>query len=87
MNVIVNRTDYIWLEEFLERCSRLCDKAHESLLEWKDVYDSVFSKNEMKRLYEILPDFDWYDPDTTYQEDTVAFITQFSEYFKIIQGL
>jgi hypothetical protein len=44
---------------------------------WKMAYDLVFSKDCSQRAYTLLKDlnisFDYYDPDTSYEEDIEAF--------------
>lgn len=45
--------------------------------DWKRLYSFVFSDRISGVVYSIIPDFDWYDPDTTYQEDVCAFIGAF----------
>ena len=45
--------------------------------DWERLYHFVFSDKISRVVYNIIPDFDWYDPDTTYQEDVCAFIGAF----------
>lgn len=47
---------------------------------WEELYDKVFSKEISRQIFNNFPDFDYWDPDTTYQEDVCAFITAFCEY-------
>lgn len=47
---------------------------------WENLYDKVFSEEISRRIFEEFPDFHYYDPDTTYQEDACAFIDAFCEY-------
>ena len=54
---------------------------------WSKRYDIVFSDNISKRavqLYNNLSEsrFDYYDPDTSYQEDVEAFVKAITEHFK-----
>lgn len=48
-----------------------------SELEWEEKYDLIFSDTLSSRIYETLKNinirFDYYDPDTSYEEDAVAF--------------
>lgn len=44
--------------------------------DWERLYHFVFSDKISRVVYNI-PDFDLYDPDTTYQEDVCAFINAF----------
>lgn len=87
MGYCVSQSEYEELQNFYEKLSKWEEEAVLEELSWEDLYDIVFSKKVSKRIYKILPNFTWYDPDTTYQEDVVAFITQFKEYFKTIRGL
>ena len=87
MGYCVSQSEYEDLQNFYEKLSKWEEEAVLGELSWEDLYDIVFSKKVSKRIYKILPNFSWYDPDTTYQEDVVAFITQFKEYFKTIRGL
>ena len=45
---------------------------------WETKYDLVFSKDLSGRLRE-LAQFDYYDPDTTYREDVLAFCRAVNE--------
>lgn len=45
---------------------------------WSDVYDTIFSDDISKKALGIVS-FDWYDPDTTYYEDVMAFMSAFDE--------
>ena len=47
---------------------------------WEKLFDKVFSKEISRQIFNNFPDFDYLDPDTTYQEDVCAFITAFCEY-------
>lgn len=42
-------------------------------LEWEDKYDLIFSDNISKKVFEICS-MDYYDPDTSYEEDVMAFV-------------
>lgn len=41
---------------------------------WEEKYNMIFSKDISKRVHRIDPGFDYYDPDTTYEEDACAFV-------------
>ena len=87
MGYCVSQSEYEELQNFYEKLTKWEEEAALGELSWEDLYDIVFSKKVSKRIYKILPNFRWYDPDTTYQEDVVAFISQFKEYFNTIRGL
>lgn len=50
------------------------DSGHEA---WRTAYDLVFNRSNNKAMWTCLRqlnlDFDWYDPDTSYEEDVQAF--------------
>ena len=49
-------------------------------LSWECRYHLVFSDANMARRLRLLPYFDWYDPDTTYEEDARAFADALDSY-------
>ncbi len=56
------------------------DNAQEKL------YHKVFSEEISRVIYKKFPNFDWYDPDTSYYEDENAFIEAFKNYAKNISN-
>lgn len=46
-------------------------------LDWSDKYDMIFSE-EVSRKF----DFDWCDPDCSYEDDVIAFMNGFDEYMR-----
>ena len=52
----------------------------ESDLSWEEKYDMIFCEEISKKAKKLSPSFDWYDPDTTYEEDVMAFFNSFTEY-------
>lgn len=52
-------------------------RIFESDLDWDKKYDLIFSDDISKRVYHL---FDWYDPDTSYEEDVTYFMRAFEEY-------
>lgn len=77
---IVNDYEYFILKKLQETIDRAYDKVVESECSeeaWEALYHFVFSDRVSNKIYEILPNFEWYDPDTTYQEDVCAFIGAF----------
>lgn len=46
-------------------------------LSWKEKYDMIFSKEISHKL-----DFDYYNPDSDYDDDVLAFMNGFDEYMK-----
>lgn len=52
----------------------------ESNLSWEAKYDLVFSETLSKRVFQIARGFDYYDPDSSYEADVMAFYTAFTLY-------
>lgn len=76
----------IMLHNINDRVQHWVDKAQKSepsmseedqYVMWKTMYDMVFSDNISGRAFEMIQDaglsMDYYDPDTSYQEDVEAF--------------
>jgi hypothetical protein len=77
---IVNDYEYFILKKLQETIDRAYDKVVElecSEEAWEALYHFVFSDRVSNKIYEILPNFEWYDPDATYREDVCAFIDAF----------
>ena len=53
---------------------------------WEKLYNKVFSEEISRIIYKRFPNFDWYDPDTSYYEDVNAFIEAFKNYAKNISN-
>jgi len=49
---------------------------------WQQLYDKVFSDEISRAICKKFPNFDWYDPDTSYYDDVCAFIEAFKKYAK-----
>lgn len=41
---------------------------------WEILYNKIFSPSVSKRIFSLLPNFSYYDPDTSYQDDVEAFV-------------
>lgn len=77
---IVNDYEYFILKKLQETIDRAYDKVVESECSeeaWEALYHFVFSDRVSHKICEILPSFDWFDPDTTYEEDVMAWIMAF----------
>lgn len=77
---IINRRDYLKLKNI----QAIIDDAYDKVMEspcteeaWEALYNFVFSDNISGVIQQILPNFEWFDPDTTHQEDVCAFIDAF----------
>lgn len=47
-------------------------------LDWSSKFDRIFNKHVSKKLYQML-DLDYYDPDTSHEEDVKAFVQAVEE--------
>ena len=66
----------------MENLLELHDNAAQivnSDLSWEAKYDLIFSPNLSGKVFKICR-LDYYDPDTTYEEDVMAFYNAFTEY-------
>lgn len=61
-------------DELLEVYSEAI-RIFDSGISWKAKYDLIFSDRISQGV-----DFEWYDPDTSYEEDVTSFIKAFKEY-------
>jgi hypothetical protein len=65
--------------EDLKQIFELINKAemiYNSTADWEIKYDLIFSEDTKiwKKIRDAGFSFDWYDPDTTYEEDVTAYI-------------
>ena len=51
-----------------------------SNMSWEAKYDLIFSPEISQEVFKLSRDFDYCDPDTTYEEDVMAFFNSFEEY-------
>lgn len=67
-----------------QELQRLCDELMEVLssnLSWKEKYEVVFSTNRNQIEPLLKPyEFEYYDPDTTYEEDAKAYVYALQEF-------
>lgn len=79
------KEDYEILKNIYNKYSKLIEKSIEVSKGdndweiWSPVFDRIFSKNVSRKIYELLPYFEPYIPDTTYQADVCAFWYAFEE--------
>lgn len=52
----------------------------ESGMSWEAKYDLIFSEEISRKFSSIARGFDYYDPDTTYEEDVMAWYNSAHEY-------
>lgn len=66
----------------LEKLQKLNKKANEiyndDQLTWEEKYDLIFSEKISRKVHSLVT-LDYYDPDTSYQEDVSAFVHAFNE--------
>ena len=65
--------NYEGKKKIYERAKRIIA----SDLEWEEKYDMIFSE-EISRKFSL----DYYDPDTSYEEDVMAFMNALDEYMR-----
>lgn len=65
--------NYTERKSIYERAKRIID----SDLSWEDKYDMIFSE-EISRKFSL----DYYDPDTSYQEDVMAFMGALDDHMR-----
>lgn len=63
------------LQELLEECIRIIN----SDIDWADKYDAIFSDRISQRVFDSICLEGYVDPDTSYEEDVMAFINAFRE--------
>lgn len=71
------------MENQMEKLLELHDNATQivnSDLSWEAKYDLIFSPNLSRKVFDIASGMSYYDPDTTYEEDVMAFYNAFTEY-------
>ena len=71
--------------ETYKEIKRIYDRANKivaSDLDWGKKYDLIFSDDISKKVR-----FNYYDPDTSYREDVLAFMDGFDEYIKDVEKL
>ena len=52
---------------------------------WRDAYDIIFGGGYYRMVMECVPNFSWYDPDASYQDDVCAFVWALEELIKDIK--
>ena len=66
----------------IQKLQKLNKKANEIYdddeLTWEEKYDLIFSEKISRKVHSLIT-LDYYDPDTSYQEDVSAFVCAFNE--------
>jgi len=66
-------------EEKLRNLNRKANEIYNSeFFTWEEKYDQIFSEKISKKVFNLIK-LDYYDPDTSYQEDVQAFMSAFNE--------
>lgn len=55
-------------------------------IEWEEKYDLIFCESMSRTVFRELR-LDYYDPDTTYEEDARAFVNAFNEKMEELERL
>ena len=63
----------------LKKLNKRVNKIINSEISWEAKYDLIFSKKISTKIFESTS-FDYCDPDTTYEEDVLAFTNAFNNY-------
>lgn len=85
MAVIVLKEYREPLDRALEIANHVYDNAYNFTEdEWGNIYDIIFGDKVCGVVVDAIPNFDWFDTDTTYEEDVLAFIPAFLEAAKDI---
>ena len=62
------------------------ERTYESDLDWEDKYDVIFSKSCSQEINllrkQVGLSFDYYDPDTSYEEDVSAYVRALRDQLK-----
>lgn len=68
----------------LEEILQVCEQIQDSNLDDEQKYDLIFSENVSRQVFSLCRDMglslDYYDPDTTYEEDVRAFVQALQDY-------
>jgi len=64
--------------KYMESLTNSCNSERD----WELVYDLIFCKYVHGKWFETFPNFKYYDPDASYQEDVVAFYMACAEHLK-----
>jgi len=70
------------LQKAFDRAGNMCKWDHEDPTVWPKLYDKIFSEDVSRKIWKMFPDFDYYDPDSSYYEDVRAFVSSFVDYAK-----
>jgi len=73
------------MKKTIDKLSTLNKKANEiyndDFLTWDEKYNLIFSDKISRKVFKLI-NLNYYDPDTSYQEDVTAFINAFNDRMK-----
>lgn len=69
------------LQQAFDKAGKMCNWDHDDTI-WSKLYDKIFSKDVARKMWNMFPDFDYYDPDASYYEDLHAFVSSFVDWAK-----
>lgn len=64
------------LKELYYKAKEIVD----SDISWEAKYDMIFSEDISQQFFKLASSFTYYDPDTSYEEDVMAFYNAFTDY-------
>jgi len=67
--------------KLLNELNEMANKIYNSNLNWEQKYDLIFSDSLSSVVFNQVY-IDYYDPDTSYQEDVTAFVRAFNDKMK-----
>lgn len=69
--------------EQLKNLQKEANEIYNSDIPWETKYKLIFSKNISRKFYELIEEinehFSYYDPDSSYDDDVIAFISAMNE--------
>lgn len=69
------------LQQAFDKAGKMCNWDHDDII-WSKLYDKIFSEDVARKMWNMFPDFDYYDPDASYYEDLHAFVSSFVDWAK-----
>lgn len=70
------------LQKAFDKAGNMCDWDYDDDEVWSKLYDKIFSENVARKIWKMFPDFEYYDPDTSYYEDLQALVSSFVDWAK-----
>ena len=70
------------LQKAFDKAGNMCDWDYDDDEVWGKLYDKIFSEDVARKMWKMFPDFEYYDPDTSYYEDLQALVSSFVDWAK-----